>query len=153
MSRRYKLNNARDLASPDDCALWRRQLAEWRSNLRLVEERLAEFVLDTDPANLQLVKQKRRLEQRIADLEERLATRCPEGEEAVLLPVKHALPEADGDQRAAWREQLAIHRKNLHFLEMQLAKYGSLNAPLWLLNQIDDEKAEVQRLEALLGEE
>ena len=149
------MNNAREFASPDDCALWRRQLAEWRSNLRLVEERLAEFVLDTDPANLQLVKQKRRLEQRIADLEERLATRCPEGEEAVLPPVKHALPDADADddQRAAWREQLAIHRKNLHRLEMQLAKYGSLNAPLWLLNQIDDEKAEVQRLEALLGEE
>lgn len=57
---------------------------------------------------------------------------------------------ADNEQRTAWREQLATHRKNLHRLEIQLAKFGSLNAPLWLLNQIEDEKVEIKRLEDLL---
>jgi hypothetical protein len=56
----------------------------------------------------------------------------------------------DNDQRAAWRDQLAIHHKNLRRLEIQLAKYGSLNAPMHLLNQIEDEKAEIERLEDLI---
>jgi hypothetical protein len=64
--------------------------------------------------------------------------------------LSEAPPSPDDDQRAAWREQLAIHYKNLRHLETQLAKYGSLNAPLHLLNQIEDEKAEIERLEILL---
>jgi hypothetical protein len=71
-------------------------------------------------------------------LRERLASNLP--------PISHN----DG-RRAAWREQLAIHHKNLRHLETQLAKYGSLNAPLHLPNQIEDEKAEIERLETLLG--
>jgi hypothetical protein len=49
----------------------RRRLAEARENLRLVEEREAEFVLGTD-VPLQLVKEKRRLRRRIVNLEARL---------------------------------------------------------------------------------
>lgn len=64
------------LASREECAAWRRQLAELRSNLLLVEERLSEFVMDTDPANIQLVKRKRKLEKRIAEIENRLSARC-----------------------------------------------------------------------------
>ena len=49
----------------------RRRLAEARENLRLVEEREAEYVLGTD-VPLQLVKERRRLRRRIANLEARL---------------------------------------------------------------------------------
>jgi len=55
----------------DDAASLRRQLAEARANLRLIEEREAEYVLGTD-VPLQLVKEKRRLQERIAGLEARL---------------------------------------------------------------------------------
>jgi hypothetical protein len=48
-----------------------RQLAEARANLLLIEEREAEYVLGTD-VPLQLVKEKRRWQQRIAELEEQL---------------------------------------------------------------------------------
>ena len=69
---------SQSLASPEECAAWRRQLAELEINLLLVEERLSQFVMDTDPANLQLVKQKRKLEKQIAELKGCLAARCPE---------------------------------------------------------------------------
>ena len=55
----------------DDVASLRRQLAEARENLRLIEEREAEYVLGTEVL-LQLVKEKRRLQERIAGLEARL---------------------------------------------------------------------------------
>jgi len=61
-----------------------------------------------------------------------------------------ASEQVDDEQRAGWREQLAIHRKSLSRSEIQLAKFGSLNAPLWLLSQIDDERVEIERLERLL---
>jgi len=60
----------------DDVASLRRQLAEARENLRLVVEREAAYVLETD-VPLQLVKEKRRLQQRIADLEARLLEANP----------------------------------------------------------------------------
>jgi hypothetical protein len=50
----------------------RRQLAEAQVNLQLIEEREAEYVLSTD-VPLGLVKEKRRLRERIADLEAQLA--------------------------------------------------------------------------------
>jgi hypothetical protein len=50
----------------------RRQLAEARDNPRLIEERESEYVLGTD-VPLQLVKERRRLEERIAELEAELA--------------------------------------------------------------------------------
>ena len=46
--------------------------------------------------------------------------------------------------------QLIIHRNNLIYLEEQLAKYGHMDAPLYLFNRIDGEKAEIQRLERQL---
>jgi hypothetical protein len=54
-----------------DVASLRRQLAEARENLRLIEEREAEYVLGIE-VPLQLVKEKRRLQERIAGLEARL---------------------------------------------------------------------------------
>ncbi len=50
----------------------KRQLQERRENLRLIDERIAEYVLQTD-VPLQLKKEKKRLEQEIARLETQLA--------------------------------------------------------------------------------
>ncbi len=57
----------------------------------------------------------------------------------------------DETQRAHWRELLARHHKNLRHLKEQKAQYGSLDAPLRILNQIENEKAEIEQLEKLLG--
>jgi HD superfamily phosphodiesterase len=54
-----------------EVASLRRQLAQARENMRLIKEREAEYVLATD-VPLQLVKEKRRLGERIADLAARL---------------------------------------------------------------------------------
>jgi nucleotide-binding universal stress UspA family protein len=59
-------------ASKEDLSSLRRQLAEARENLRLIQERKGEFVLSTD-VPLQLVKEERRWLDRIAELEQRLA--------------------------------------------------------------------------------
>jgi len=60
----------------DDVASLRRQLAEAQANLRLIEERESAYVLSTD-VPLQLVKEKRLLQKRIADLEARLRDTFP----------------------------------------------------------------------------
>jgi len=52
-----------------ELASLRRQLAEARENLRLIQERKAEYVLGTD-IPLQLVKEERQLMERIAELEQ-----------------------------------------------------------------------------------
>jgi hypothetical protein len=51
---------------------WQNQLNNYRDSLRLVEERMAEFVLATD-VPLQLVREKERLLARIAELEAKLS--------------------------------------------------------------------------------
>jgi hypothetical protein len=56
---------------PDERASLERQLAEQRENLRLIEERKAMFVQETDIPP-QLIKDERHTRQRIADLEQRL---------------------------------------------------------------------------------
>jgi len=59
------------------------------------------------------------------------------------------LPE---DERCVgWRKQLVVHRRNLERLEFQKAQYGNSDVPLRILNQIDDEQAEIKCLEVLLG--
>jgi hypothetical protein len=65
------------LESPEAESL-RLQLAEARENLRLIEERASEYVMSTD-VPLQLVKERRRLRKRIAELERRLGP-DPDGE-------------------------------------------------------------------------
>jgi hypothetical protein len=63
--------------SPAERTSLERQLAAQRENLRLIEERLAEFVSPADPANLQLVKSQRQTAARIAELERRLGITPP----------------------------------------------------------------------------
>ncbi len=60
--------------SADELLSLQRQLDEVRANLRLIRERKAEFVLSTD-IPLQLVKEERDLSNRIAELEQQIATR------------------------------------------------------------------------------
>jgi len=57
--------------SESDLASLRRQLAEDRENLRLIQERKSEFVMGTD-IPLQLVKEERQLLERIEELEQRV---------------------------------------------------------------------------------
>jgi hypothetical protein len=61
--------------SPEERASLERRLVEQRENLLLIEERLSEYVSASDPANLQLVKNKRQTEARIAELEVKLGLR------------------------------------------------------------------------------
>jgi hypothetical protein len=56
-----------------DLLSFQRQLDEARASLRLIQERMAEYVLKTD-IPLQLIKEERRLLDRIAELEQQLAT-------------------------------------------------------------------------------
>lgn len=48
------------------------------------------------------------------------------------------------------QSRLHIHCRNLSWLEEQKAKYTSLNVPVHVLHQIDEEKAEIERLQKLL---
>jgi nucleotide-binding universal stress UspA family protein len=74
-------------APQGDLSSLRRQLAEARENLRLIQERKGEFVLSTD-VPLQLVKEERRWLDRIAELEQQLAAQssAPVGERGRALP-------------------------------------------------------------------
>ena len=56
----------------EDLNSLRRQIAEARLNLKLIEERKAQYVLEID-IPLQLVKEERRRRDQIAELERRLA--------------------------------------------------------------------------------
>lgn len=63
---------AKASADPAELAALKRQLANSQESLRLIEERKAEYVLEVD-VPLQLVREERRLRERIADLERRIA--------------------------------------------------------------------------------
>jgi hypothetical protein len=55
-------------------AAWRRMLANYRENLLLIQERMSEYV-EFSAVPLQLIKEKRRTEAQIADLERKLGLR------------------------------------------------------------------------------
>ena len=63
----------------------RRQLAEARMNLQLIKERESEYVLSTD-VPLQLVKEKRRWQKRITELEEQLVDAGVPAREGTAVP-------------------------------------------------------------------
>ncbi len=69
----------------DNLVSLQRQLVAARENLRLIQERMADYVLSTD-IPLQLVKEERRLTDRVAELEQQIAARSgrrlPADEEA-----------------------------------------------------------------------
>ena len=53
----------------------------------------------------------------------------------------------DEERVISLRKQLTSHRRNLWRLEEKLAKYTELEAPVALLNQIDDEREAIARIE------
>lgn len=54
------------------------------------------------------------------------------------------------EEQAYLKRMLLKHRRNLHKLREQAAIYGAGEVPLRLLNQIESEKREIQRLQAQL---
>jgi len=108
---------------------YRKLLDQYQFNLQSVQRRMSQLG-PGDAAWITLENQEREYQRKIKEIEK--------------------LYGVDDAQRAGWREQLTVQRKNLRRLELQLAKYGSLNAPLSLLNQIEDVQADIKRLERSL---
>ena len=54
------------------------------------------------------------------------------------------------EERDILEQELAQHKRNLGKLRLKLAKYTALEAPIHLLNQIEDEEREIGRIEAEL---
>ena len=70
----------------------------------------------------------------------------------IRLPMWSGKPEVEMEMDAdTLRKQLTIHRKNLSRLEESRARHG-LDVPLKLLNEIDLEREEIDRLERMLKE-
>lgn len=55
------------------------------------------------------------------------------------------------DRESALRRALEQHRINLANLELQIAQYGTANAPIALINSVTQERAEIERLEEELS--
>jgi len=55
--------------------------------------------------------------------------------------------EADSEEVNRLTNLLEIHKKNLYLLEEKAAMYG-MDAPIYLINQIEHEKGEIQKIEA-----
>ena len=62
-------------------------------------------------------------------------------------PIAEESLDAILEDIAALERQLAIHRRNLRTLQEKAAKYGPLDVPLFILNQIDDEENAIRGLE------
>jgi uncharacterized protein YjbI with pentapeptide repeats len=106
----------------------RRQLAEARANLHLIEEREAEFPLSTD-IPLLIVKEKRHLLERIAELEQQLAQVAP------------ASPKAEpGDERGAYDQHAKTEREiaDDRSRERTLQNYLDKMAELLLKEHLSD---------------
>ena len=54
------------------------------------------------------------------------------------------------EERDILEQELAQHKRNLGKLRLKLAQYTTLEAPMHLLNQIEDEEQEIRRIEAEL---
>lgn len=55
------------------------------------------------------------------------------------------------DRESTLRRALEQHRTNLANLELQIAQYGTANAPIALINSVTQERAEIERLEEELS--
>ena len=64
-------------------------------------------------------------------------------------PTQKAVAEVDSEEVKRLKDLLAIHKKNLHRLEEKAAMYG-VDAPIYLSNQIDYEKGEIDEIEKRL---
>jgi hypothetical protein len=64
---------------------------------------------------------------------------------------RKVVAEADFEEVKRLKDLLAIHRKNLYRLEEKAAMYG-MDAPIYLINQMDHEKGEIAKIEKQLEE-
>jgi hypothetical protein len=62
-------------------------------------------------------------------------------------PDRKGVAEADSEEVKRLTNLLEIHKKNLYHLEEKAAMYG-VDAPIYLINQIEHEKGEIQKIEA-----
>jgi len=124
----------RQVVEPETVASLRRQLAEARKNLRLIEERKAEYVLSTD-VPLQLIKEERQLRARIAELTVQLATAEEETVtiETILIPAGDFWMGSDRNDREAHDNEKPQHRVTLPAYE--IGKYPVTNAQYWAFVQ------------------
>jgi len=92
--------------SEPELASLHRQLAEARENLRLIQERKSQYVMETD-VPLQLVKEEQQLLEHIEELEQRVeSSEGPSEQAARLGPLYEQLQAAAGQQE--WAEVLAL---------------------------------------------
>jgi len=111
----------------------RRQLAEMEESLRLIEERKAEYVLQSD-IPLQLVKEERNLRRRI----EETKAGIPQLEEAL-----------KGDERESLRKQLADAEVDLRLVRERIAEYPlRTDEPLSLVREERNLRQRIEELEA-----
>lgn len=66
-------------------------------------------------------------------------------------PSKETLKEYMDKEKAFLRSKLNIHLQNLRNLELQKAKYGSLNVPVHILSQIEEEKSQIAEIKRKLA--
>jgi hypothetical protein len=64
---------------------------------------------------------------------------------------RKVVAEADSEEVKRLKDLLAIHKKNLYRLEEKAAMYG-MDAPIYLINQMDHEKGEIAKIEKRLEE-
>jgi hypothetical protein len=105
----------------ENLLLLQRQLAEARENLRLIEEREAEYPLSTD-IPLLLVKEKRHLLGRIDELKEQLAAQSTR-DDLENIP-KELLQQFVGDQISP-AERLEIFGKHIGLENIRAANYAN----------------------------
>jgi formylglycine-generating enzyme required for sulfatase activity len=105
----------------------RRQLAEARENLRLIEERKAEYVLVTD-IPLQLIKDERRRRARVTELTKQIAVIG-----TVLVPAGDFWMGSGDYDHEAYDNERPVHRVFLPAYE--IGKYPVTNAQYWAFVQ------------------
>lgn len=118
------------------------------------------------PVDVAVQRGRRRLKQRFRDTRDFAAPvllmRVKDGR--LFVPPEQPAPEHqeqpsnetkgffDDEQRKAAEELLVIRNRNLQMLQKQAALYGAGAVPLYLHNQIEAEKAEIEKLKQRLGQ-
>jgi len=64
-------------------------------------------------------------------------------------PTSKVVAEVDSEEVKRLKDLLAIRKKNLYHLEEKVAMYG-MDAPIYLINQVDHEKGEIAKIEKQL---
>jgi len=123
----------------------RRQLVEETENLRLIEERQAQYVMEVD-IPLQLVKQAQAQRKKVAALQARIASLQPAYSEP-----ESESPTATRARQDSLRAQLERAEKVLRVCEEQAAGYTRLTIPAHLAVNLEEQREKVARLREQLA--